>query len=899
MNRFLQKIFHGSTIALLALSCFQGAVVHAAALTSVEDVMSDQLVGAVSDHQIRFVTPTGVDASSDTIQLTFEADFSLGSVDFSDIDLLHGPVTGLETDETLAATAAAGTWGVSASGQDITFTAPTDAALGEISASDIVTIRIGTGATGGVNQITNPTVNGIYHINITGTFGDAGGVTLSLLDTHSVSFSATVAPPTGHGGGGGGGGGPPGGGGGGGPGVDGTPPVISNVQAINITQTTADITWQTDESADSLVGYGGSIAYEEGTLFSPTLVVSHTTPLSGLLPDTTYHFYITSADAVGNSATTADFTFTTLAPARAPFISNVRVVAITDSSATVLWDTDIPASSVVDFGETTGYGLTASSGGFVTNHAVNLTGLTASTIYHFQVTSAEASGLSTTSADNSFVTLGDVTPPGNVFAFSATPGDEENTLTWINPTDLDFSHVVIRARTDHFPSDRSDGRLVYVGSGELFVDSGLTNGVTYYYGNFAQDSSGNSASGAFAEATPAGVLPPVVPPPVPPIPPPVVPGPVTPPSPAIPSGAWGAGVTSTTPPVPGTTTSTSTTPPYITTPPAPIQPRIQAFYFGGAGQIPLITNAQGTVISAAGQTLLVQIPTNGFTTPPVSGTVAVGGSVYALTPLPGQSVMAATFIPSFVTGKVEALYTLTFDNQTSQTGRNTLDIMDAGHVLENTLQGTAGIPSATVSLFDAKTGLLWSGEGYGQANPAQTNEDGSYAFVVPNGDYLIQASKERYLTKEKNITVTDHLVAEDIILTKIVPVPLIGGVLEALQSEPAKKTANVLAVVATVAIVANVVNAASLASMLYYLWFLFTQPILLLGRRKRKQWGLVYNSLSKEPINLAAVRLTDVKSGRIIQTHVTDRDGRFFFKVKKGKYTIAVAKNGFNFHRNF
>ncbi len=892
MKRFLSRLLQVASISILSSVTLIGANVHAAALTSVEDIMNDQIAGMLSNHKIKFTTPTGVDAPTDTITITFDSDFSLAAIDFSDIDLLHGPVTGLETNETLAAAAAAGTWGVGIFGQVITFTAPTDAVAGEVTASDIVTIRIGTNAVGGVNQITNPTFNGTYHININGTFGDAGGVIVNTYDTYSFSVSAVVQPPGGSGGGGGPP--PPPGGGGGPPGIDGTPPIIFNVQVINITQTTAEVTWETDESADSLVGSGITVAYENGTLFNPSLVILHNTPLTGLTPDTLYHAYITSKDAVANSATTPDFTFRTLPPARPPFISNVRVVAITDSSAVVLWDTDIPATSFVDYGETGSYGDSASTAGFVVNHAVALSGLIPRTLYHFRVTSAEPGGLSDVSADNNFTTLSDISPPGNVFNFTATPGDEENVLEWTSPPDLDFSHVVIRARTDRYPTDPSDGRFVYVGSGELFVDSRLVNGTTYYYGNFAHDTSGNAASGAFAQATPSGFLPPILPPV--PIPPPPVPGPgpIVPPSP--PGGP--AGATTTIPIVPpsGVATTTPTVPPFITTPPAPIQPRIQAYYFAGSGQIPLSPNAQGTIIAAAGRTLLIQIPISGFTIAPVSGTLTIGASMYALTDLPGQAVLAATFVPSFSEEIVEAQYELIYENGTTQSGSNLIDARSGGRVIEDPItQGVIGIPGAKITLYDAKTGLIWNGESYGQANPMKSDENGNYVFVVPNGDYLVQASKERYILQEQEVTVNNNIVAEQIILAKIIPVPLFGGILEALQSEAAKNTVSVLSMIMAAVIIANLLNAASLASLLYYIWFLFTQPFLLLGKKKRKQWGLVYNSLSKKPIDLVAVRLQDIKSGRVIQTRVTDKDGRFIFKVKKGDYLISAVRDGFDF----
>jgi len=96
----------------------------------------------------------------------------------------------------------------------------------------------------------------------------------------------------------------------------------------------------------------------------------------------------------------------------------------------------------------------------------------------------------------------DTTPPGEVTNFTADPGDEEVSLSWTNPTDPDFAGVVIRRKEGSYPADETDGYLVYDGTGESTLDTGLTNGVTYYYGAFTYDEVPNYSDGAFASATP-------------------------------------------------------------------------------------------------------------------------------------------------------------------------------------------------------------------------------------------------------------------------------------------------------------------------------------------------------------------------------------------------------------
>ena len=80
-------------------------------------------------------------------------------------------------------------------------------------------------------------------------------------------------------------------------------PVISNVQAVNITDTSADITWDTNENANSRVTYGTSIPPTTNQDDLTNYVLAHSVGLSGLSSCTTYYYSVTSADIAGNSTT--------------------------------------------------------------------------------------------------------------------------------------------------------------------------------------------------------------------------------------------------------------------------------------------------------------------------------------------------------------------------------------------------------------------------------------------------------------------------------------------------------------------------------------------------------------------------------------------------------------------
>jgi hypothetical protein len=99
------------------------------------------------------------------------------------------------------------------------------------------------------------------------------------------------------------------------PPVDATPPVIANVQIVDVTETSATVTWTTDEVSDTRVEFGTSTSYG-AVAVKPESVTSHAFTLDGLTPGTLYNLRVKSWDnaPVRNSATSGNFTFTTLAP---------------------------------------------------------------------------------------------------------------------------------------------------------------------------------------------------------------------------------------------------------------------------------------------------------------------------------------------------------------------------------------------------------------------------------------------------------------------------------------------------------------------------------------------------------------------------------------------------------
>ncbi|MBN2053005.1 fibronectin type III domain-containing protein [Candidatus Woesearchaeota archaeon] len=113
---------------------------------------------------------------------------------------------------------------------------------------------------------------------------------------------------------------------------DTTPPIISNVQNTSITDTSATITWTTDEIATSVVKYGTVSGVYTATITNATLTTSHTTILTGLSAGRTYYYVVNSTDASANSNQSIEYNFTTLSDTTPPYYSNL--VATPASPAT-------------------------------------------------------------------------------------------------------------------------------------------------------------------------------------------------------------------------------------------------------------------------------------------------------------------------------------------------------------------------------------------------------------------------------------------------------------------------------------------------------------------------------------------------------------------------------------
>lgn len=128
-----------------------------------------------------------------------------------------------------------------------------------------------------------------------------------------------------------------------------------------------------------------------------------------------------------------------------------------------------------------------------------------------------------------------------------------------------------------------------------------------------------------------------------------------------------------------------------------------------------------------------------------------------------------------------------------------------------------------------------------------------------------------------------------------------SGINEAIEEITANKTiqenkdnlatavAALTGAVAAVPLAANLPASYSMANLLHSLF-----PFL--GRRRKSQyWGKVFDAESRQPIIQAIVRIYHKETKKVLQTQITDKDGRFDLLIAPGEYYLEVFKENYTF----
>jgi chitodextrinase len=191
------------------------------------------------------------------------------------------------------------------------------------------------------------------------------------------------------------------------------PSVPGGLSATALSSLRIDLSWSASSDNVAVAGYR---VYRGGVLVSTVTTTSYSD--TGLAANTTYSYTVQAYDAAGNQSAQSSAASATTLPVSdttPPVISSVGASGISPAGATISWTTNEPADAQVQYGTTTSYGSqTALNASLVSSHSQVLSGLAASTTYHYRVLSRDAAGNLAASGDFSFTTAnasssGDIT----------------------------------------------------------------------------------------------------------------------------------------------------------------------------------------------------------------------------------------------------------------------------------------------------------------------------------------------------------------------------------------------------------------------------------------------------------------------------------------------------------
>ena len=305
-------------------------------------------------------------------------------------------------------------------------------------------------------------------------------------------------------------------------GADVTPPSTpTGLTATAISSSQIDLSWTASTDNVGVTGYN---IYRNAVLV--TTVTGTTYSDIGLSPSTTYTYTVSAFDASSNvSGLSSSATATTLAAAVSPApsgggsissqtISPViydLVVTPSNTFATISWKTTQPTVGALSWGQTQSYELGVSQETiYSTTHSMIVSSLNSATVYQFAIDVVNGSGVHIFTGNQSFETTPLPTGKPNAQTFTATAQTSDILLAWKEPSTVGVSEVRIMKSDSYFPTDPSDGTVVYEGNASSFSDSNVSVGKRYYYTLFVKYSDGTYSSGLVVTAIIAsqGVVPP-------------------------------------------------------------------------------------------------------------------------------------------------------------------------------------------------------------------------------------------------------------------------------------------------------------------------------------------------------------------------------------------------------
>jgi len=279
-------------------------------------------------------------------------------------------------------------------------------------------------------------------------------------------------------------------------------PAISDVVVIPL-ETSAIVTWTTDEISNSNVKFGTDASSLTGATASIDNVTSHRIILSNLTAETQYSYLVQSTDRVGNGpagSTTATFTTLATGAATGPTAPADLAARAGNGVVQLTWATPTTAATslILERAEGEGEFATISNLDIVTGYTDN--NVQNGTAYRYRITAQGIQGAGDASTASDAVTPSETSGPTapTLFIVQGTPTSPTiviNNSTPVTEGDA-LSYTFQLSTLDDF-SDAVELQAVANGAGRgsadpeditaYTVDRTLDDGETYYYRVKAND----------------------------------------------------------------------------------------------------------------------------------------------------------------------------------------------------------------------------------------------------------------------------------------------------------------------------------------------------------------------------------------------------------------------------
>ena len=316
-------------------------------------------------------------------------------------------------------------------------------------------------------------------------------------------------------------------------------------------------------------------------------------------------------------------------------------------------------------------------------------------------------------------------------------------------------------------------------------------------------------------------------------------------------------------------------------------------FFVNAGVLNILPDAADSIYILTDYLLTISTPVNDLPKSVTLISLNLNGKDYFLAPGSGQNSYQAEIAVPSAPGQYPLQLTTVYADKTMSVSLWQLQVLPRGIVSDS--QSGQGLANARIELLLGNNAFA----GYGVSNPQTSAGGGSYALMVPNGTYRLKVSQDNYLNYTDDLLVVKNNIINVNISLQPAENLLTAAIRQAarLLARPQVKAgvSNVIAPALAAINLISVVSAIPWWNLWMFLQYMFTEPWWLVLRRKQKGWGVVYNSITKTPVGLAIVRLYDAATKRLLQSRVTDKEGRYIFLVDAGEYYLEAARPGFAF----